>query len=268
MSFNTANLLQPENNNQKLWRYSNIPKLLSALTDNSFSFSLTRIHQDQFEGRLPSSLYQEMVRQNDSMLKLVQQRGLDLGLPDVSKKLGPSDREPKLLERVSRSSTYVNCWCGLDREDSLMWDHFAGEHGCAIVTTYGDLKNNIVSPNGFALFGGMLRYIEDGDSLVLSDVAKDDFDRMFGLSLPQFKRAYFSAEHEFRLILVPDNAFHPIVKDRKEIEKVPCDMNAVIQRIITHPRMEPWIVDSLRAVVIALGYSGDLIQTSEMSIFK
>lgn len=154
---------QPPDPNALIWRYLDLPKLVSFLMDQSVRLTRLDDLQDEYEGRVP---------------------GHAMGAIDAA--YGTPRAAEKMMELV-RASTFVNCWCCRQQESEALWRIYTAQSGVALCTRFAKLAQALPDD----CFMGRVRYLEYEHQSPSSDTF---------FSLATHKRAFFSHEQEVRIV--------------------------------------------------------------------
>lgn len=107
-----------------IWRYMDFWKFLNLLETSSIYFSNSENLGDNYEGRIPSVVYEMMLKEDEEK--------------------GNSHNKEKndFLERVLRKETLISSWTYSEKESFAMWKMYAKDKmGVAIRTNLTSLKN-------------------------------------------------------------------------------------------------------------------------------
>jgi hypothetical protein len=164
----------PDDPNARIWRYIDLPKLVSFLMTRSIHLTRLTDLSDNFEGRLPPHAVTAVNGEFDRTERLC-------------------DREPEpdpwyadAIVRWARESTYVNCWCCHPHESDALWRIYNYPCGVAICTTFSKLAAAL--PDACSI--GLVRYLD-------YEREAPSTDNFFNLAM--HKRAFFAYEHEVRV---------------------------------------------------------------------
>lgn len=243
MGIPAHNISSNLNENQKLWRYMSLDKLIDILHKKRLYFSAVGNYTfDPHEGLLPKNLRQELANAFGKN-----------GIPSI----GNADFEQKIS--LILSAFTVNCWHQNDGESEAMWKLYSDlNKGVAIQTTVKSLCKSI-SPKW-------------SDKILFSDVHYVDLNHGANINLgfptfkliPAFKRLAFQHEREARLIYS-----HPIKNGMKKfLDKSPAiiDINPslLIEKIYISPYAEEPFPSSVECVLKLFGISDEQIVRSDL----
>ena len=173
----------------RIWRYLNLPKLISLLQTRTLYFvKLAALRDDLFEGTFPS------------LTQII----TDLQMPPSFKRDAVDD-----LTAFVRENTYVNCWSGNQKESAAMWRLYGTSPGSvAIQSTYDRLVN--VLPDAY--YVARVRYIDyDHEHFPSGNMLYPGFH----------KRIEFEFENEVRALkLNVPSVENPTVNLHKLVERI------------------------------------------------
>jgi hypothetical protein len=234
-------VFKPAPPNGKLWRYSDLAKLVSVLGNRAPYFPVTSSFDDPYEGELPRILSETV----------------------------PRDILP-VMQRA-RFTMFVNCWHLNSYESAAMWQIYARlNEGVAIQSTFGRL---ISSFKGFSrlpsdlppptqVYAGMVDYI-DYD---LENVSNRHW-ALNAFSMVMHKRRSFQHENEVRAVCsISQNcavrgqfsAAHPGIY-------VDCDLSSLIEAIYVSPLAPAFFRKSVEMVLERFELKVPVIQSDLMS---
>lgn len=243
MGIPARNISSNLNEDQKLWRYMSLDKLIDILHKKRLYFSAVGNYTfDPHEGLLPKTLRQEFARLFEK----------NLTSPNEN-----IDFE-KMISLLLSAFT-VNCWHQNDGESEAMWKLYSDlNKGVAIQTTVKSLSNSITS--------------ELSDKILFSDVHYVDLHNNANINLgftsfkliPVFKRLAFQHEREARLIYS-----HPIEKGMEKFHnKSPATIEInpllLIEKIYISPYAEEPFPSSVECILKMFGISDEKIVRSDL----
>jgi hypothetical protein len=249
--------------NQNIWRYTTLAKLLNMIKDVKLMelISLkTSKFEDEYEGTL-SQMAEQRLR--DLVLKYHYMRfdkefgsaqrtypkRVEQGLREEVVKVSP-DRGATVDQMVDklRKLHFANCWTVRKYEDSNMWRAYTTESdGIVIKTTFENMKKSFIDCNG-VVYMGNVKYI---------DFSEDNM-RMSTISPFFYKNIQFKSESEFRLIVTDheDEYFDPQagvdgMPSAPEENIRPIKMNAqeLIEEIRIHPKANDYLFSVVNDIV-------------------
>jgi len=226
---------QPDNAEAHVWRYMDLPKLLSFLQTKSLYFCQQSRLSDPFEG---SATKQHLALASRSVNEL-RANGESIVLTESDCRLG-------------RYSTYINCWCMPRCESHALWRIYGGDYGLAIRTTYSRLVRSVPDDQ---VFVGMVKYI---------DYSSDTFSIGNAFEYAMHKRNEFEYECEVRLAKCHiETSANPVVIDGIEVGRsqslvpydqfppglnVPVCLDTLEPTIIVAPGAPRWFHDVVCSV--------------------
>lgn len=246
--------INPPNDEDTLWRYTNFEKFVNLLDTESLFFTRADKFEDPYEGFIPQSII------------------------DAYKQYLNSITTENMVEKIIReneaSRKYVmcNCWHQNVVESMAMWEKYhMRDSGVAIKTTMQKIKNSLTSKH--AIYIGNIEYIYDNmnDDQYMQNFLQSETLLAKKLTyFPYFrKRKEYEHEQEVRLIVDID----PFVMDALSNQTVDifletglpdiCDIgmlfnievNELIDEVIVSPYAEDWITETVRSVVQKFGFN-------------
>lgn len=172
---NDNNIKQPEDKNCKLWRYMDLAKFMSLITNSQLYFSSSNNFSDIYEGHLSKKLLQDILSdQTDNFFN-------------------DSVEAMRFFCNNLKKSTYINCWHKNEHESAAMWELYSKTpESIAIETTYNKLINSIIIDSNINIYISEVLYLDYSKE-------KNSFDSTISPFI--FKRKSFEHEKEIRLIL-------------------------------------------------------------------
>ena len=230
-------LSEPLSDDTVLWRYLDLPKLVSMLNDEALHFSRPNTLNDPWEGALSQASLDEYATYLDFEPN-----------PTSALRRFRSDTAMDL-----QSFANVSCWHMSERESAAMWFGYAGK-GLAIRTTFGNVCRAITDPR--LIICAPIKYI---------DYSTEKFGITDALTRLLHKRQSFESEREYRFFAI--NEKDPS-KQRHEfgpaITKVPIDIHELIQAVYVSPRLEDWIRQGVQAIMTKWGFPDDIVKQSDL----
>jgi streptogramin lyase len=233
-----------------LWRYMDLPKLISMLDQEALFFARLDSQVDRFEGSLPSRTL------DDEAAALLP---LSLG------------RRPELRDhfemmrssvRGFRARSLSSCWYASDHESTAMWDLYSQtNHGIAIRTSAGSLRASIdtallpepvsageippAEESRIACYMGLVRYLDYERDLLLPTT---------GLDYLTSKRSSYEHEREVRLVILSDT---PVAGG----QQVACHLDRLVDAVYISPSAPRWFHDVVGSVLARYERVWDLRQS-------
>lgn len=220
---------EPRNDNNKLWRYFDLPKLLSLIVSETLYFtSVTTLNQaDPLEGLWP--LY--------DFLSIVE------GSTVEAWREWHSSTTPQW-----NSFTFVNCWHLNETESIAMWRLYGGQF--AIQTTFGRLKDAFPEDR---IHAGKVKYVNYANQLIHSPGRPSEY------ATYMTKDSSFDHEKEFRVILPDYPPRESVALPYEELKalysylgkgiSVKVSIPALVENIYISPTVEPWQVSLLETLL-------------------
>ena len=202
----------PDNWDTPVWRYMNLPKLVSLLSSRALHYCRIDRLPDPYEGRYPHTEHERLKRIEEHL----QQDGKHI----VTRK--------EAIDELMRHTAYVNCWCLQENESDALWRIYGGEFGVALKSTYRLLVNSLREEDIVTL----VNYV-DYDSAKIADVNV--------LELVTHKRVFFAHEQEVRIVRwgkgvdMENAASQPVIE-------VPIDLESVLETVVVSPEAQDWYV--------------------------
>lgn len=266
---NAISFLNEPNDEDFLWRYMDINKLLSFLIENKLHISRFDQLDDVHEGAPVEHLMKKMVlhkaeQQTEQKIEhLLFKIGVHLsdGIFKWSR-----EAETKLYQQLY----YTNCWLIGKRESMAMWSSYSNTDSVAIKIKYKYLKDvfinnrfNIKELEGFhELKLGKIQYI---DLINLDEDIAEVYDK---IQIGFTKDVSYQHENEFRICLIKSNPEKIwkkyqdkskwLVKDEKELlankglSVILNDFSKLPFEIVFHPKTESFSKDNIKNLLTKL----------------
>lgn len=213
----------PENIDTPIWRYMDMVKFQSLLTEKAIRLCRADLLQERFEGTYSRHQIEDM----DNWFK----------------KIGKSDMTDieKKNRKIDRLKTYISCWCISDCDLDLMWKAYVGNYpGVAIKSSVRRLIN--ICDN-------------EVDNLPIDISTVTYFDHVEGELINYFgtptsflyKDNHFKLDNELRIIHYPN-----ISEPTPTHVLLPIDLNELIESVVLKPKVKDinlqYIIELLRNV--------------------
>lgn len=211
-----------------IWKYMDLAKFISLLSNNSLYFACPIEFNDPYEGHLPVSHIKAIADIQHRFIE--EQRGVWRQLAaqapnlDLSAKQTEFDKilddyikeSPSVREQVVRKFG-VSCWHQNQHESEAMWRIYsAAGQGIAIESTVAQLYESILLKDG--LYIDDVRYADFQNDPIIKG------HKHYGLMM---KRKSFEHEKEIRALkMLPEEGKGMLLK---------CDINVLINRIHISP---------------------------------
>lgn len=252
---------QPNNFNQKLWRYMTFDKFLWLLEQQKLYFARLDKFDDPFEGKIFKK----------TISKYIDERIF----------VEPNSASYNyLIDHTNNSyiiqslTTFISCWNLSDFESMALWKIYAKEkNSICIQSTYSTLCNLLEDD----IYLGLVTY---------EDANPDEKMHENGISYLFRKRMFFEYENEVRAIVCKYREYeqqilgeqhyvgNKLIKDRVEASphfKLPLsdlrkvDVHQLISKIIVNPESESWFFDFVKELASKYyGFSQDQIKESDL----
>ncbi|EKO3608546.1 hypothetical protein M3914_003443 [Vibrio metschnikovii] len=213
-----------------LWRYMDLPKFLSLLSNESIWLARSDTFRDKREGVFHSAMRLEL----DKIYADLESKG------EI-----PSDAEIKntsVYQRYLSDNTYISCWHKNSAENMVMWELYGqSENSIAIKTTVDRLEGSFNLNNVYKI---ALMFALDEVEYIDHDSAPSERNGRQPFFL---KRPHFSFEQEARLYL--------FARERKTRGEAPSgyniklDIQKLIESVYVHPDSEEWFYMSIKDLV-------------------
>lgn len=233
--------VDPDNLNEKLWRYIDFTKLVSMLLTQSLHFVRADQFQDPFEGSysLPS-----IERYDSYLAKIEATENLP---PQAIKNLRDGWKNLPQLRESQRLTHAVNCWHLNQYESAAMWSlYLKSNEGIAIQSTYQRFCRSF-HETSIPVFIGKVRYID------YEIEAFNDPGNMFSAFL--HKRKSFEHEHEVRAIVTHDKT------PGDYGQYVPTDLGILIEAIHIAPNAPAWFFQLVKVTLDRFDISVPVLQS-------
>ena len=249
--------INPPNDEDILWRYTNFEKFVNLLDTESLFFTRADKFEDPYEGFIPQSILDAY------------KHSLKRVTPEVF-----VEAITKWYE-ASRKYVMCNCWHQNVVESMAMWEKYHMRNsGVAIKTTMQKMKNSLISEH--SIYIGKIEYIYDNtdDDQYMQNFLQSETLLAKKLTyFPYFrKRKEYEHEQEVRLIVDIDPFVMDALNDQT-VETVDtfleiglpdiCDIgmlfnievNELIDEVIVSPYAEDWITETVRSVSQKFGFN-------------
>lgn len=209
----------------RVWRFIDLPKLLSLIEDRALYFARLGTFEDPYEGRVSRPVAESMRGAGEH--------------PDVT-----AMQRLRTVESA-RELLYVSAWHLNEHESAAMWSVYSTRgHGMAVRSSVGRLKASVA---------------EDPRDVLIGEVRYSDYDtdadwRMNVIDTGYRKRKSYEHERELRLGLFDAGAPQDGKHVRVEVERL-------IERIYVAPTSEAWLLDLVKRFVKKSGLSADVLRS-------
>lgn len=235
----------PSDESEKVWRYMDLPKLVSILDKQSLFFTRGDLFSDTFEGSYPR-------------LNVLGRSQIPPGI--AAQDIPKFQQAMASLEKVNKlwpKHIGISCWHLNNHESAAMWQlYLQSNEGVAIQSTYKKLKDSFsVAAEDISL--GVINYI---------DYETDYFDPGNMLNPFVHKRKSFEHEKEVRAIIMkwPSSTGSAVDVCKITIQggmAIPVGLELLIENIYISPASPQWFVDVVTSIVHKFGYSFPIRQS-------
>lgn len=230
-NFNTPN------DSVTIWRYMDITKLLSLLTESALFFCRADLLDDEAECITP--LFQKKIYAKD------------VGVQDDY--MVDYIAIERKSESYQKRYTTINCWHINEFESTAMWKvYLNNSDGVVIKSTVGRLKSALKSHTENDIYIGKVNYV---------DYSKEIWGNYLYYPLIH-KRSFFKYEQELRALIrhSPSNEEFDIVRENGGLDFdkldgiknggvfINLDLGALIEEIIVPPKMETWKIKAIKNI--------------------
>lgn len=243
----------------KIWRYIDLPKLVSMLDRKSLFFVKVSKLQDPYEGTMPkfNDMVRESVYESAKPFKDEQEKKTVLGMT----------QSLKTLYKKFREAYAINSWYLDEYESASMWKLYSQINiGIAIQSTFKKLCDCFSVNTDNRIFIGKVKYLDFEREWMNEGNAFDPF---------MVKRKSFSSERELRaLTVLPDDPLFKGDKEKLISEKrvtdsgihVSADLGILIEQIYVSPLVGQWVTDVVKSVVDKFKPNREVIQSELYSL--
>ena len=246
----------PSSPDARIWRYTDLAKLLSLLDRNALFFPRVDKLEDPFEGFFPRSSAAVSVGKMSPMELKTALKSEDENLISVTRQNGQMLRD---FSKLQRELTFVNSWHCQEYESAAMWSQYLRtQEGIAIQSTYQRLCQCVSDYKDFDIFIGLVSY---------RDYDVDSMPEGNSLVPVMSKRRSFEHERELRALIWtlqygkngwgPDNKFKSVSG-----LYVPISITNLIERIYVAPTAPVWVLELLESLIKRYGLSIPVCQSS------
>jgi len=231
-----------------LWRYVDLHKLISLLTEKRMFFCRADKYADPFECSTP--LREFRYRQKVSM---------ERSKNDPVEATKQVENMSSFFQRV-KQATVINCWHINTNESDAMWRiYLKTNEGVAIQSNIARIKNafNNTAENVYA---SKVRYIDYSKDIYHS-IKEYPVNTVNTITPVIHKRKEFSHESEFRLFFEDQQASSDFTGKYWSTQENPLgkyfniDVNQLIDRIVFSPTSDNVCKEKIKKIVSDLGYN-------------
>jgi hypothetical protein len=247
MAYNKHPALDEPADNQVLWRYMDLEKLVALLEYGTLFFArLSALAKDDpFEG-LPA-------RWEAEAFKDAERRAV--GVPRLSEgvRIVPASVESLGQLGMPRDMLCVSCWHASSHESAAMWNMYSRQgKGIAIRSTFQRLKTSLLAC-GEEVYGGNVKYVD-------FDIHKPQRSNIYEWAT--CKRLGFAHEMEFRVIAMR------LGGNISGTDGVPLRVatSELLESITISPYQSSWVEDIVRRLVQRYSIPVDVRKSSLLSL--
>ena len=236
----------PDNENEKIWRYTDFTKFVSLMDRQSLFFARADKLGDPFEGSR-TKLNIDQQQKNYKSLRL--QSGLS------------EEWASKISQTTSgtwkkfRECMFVNCWNRSDYESAALWKlHLKTGEGIAIQSTFKRLIESLSKDLEHEIYIGKVNYIDYETELMREDNA------FYPL---MHKRRSFEMERELRAVIMKYAV--KVLQQEKSSPLglyISVDLDILVEKLFVSPTAPEWFSDLVTSVVNKYGLKMEVIQSS------
>jgi hypothetical protein len=231
---------KPKNQDAKVWRYSNLAKLLDVLDKKSLYFARPDTFGDPYEGTVP---------------KANREQAREVYRPQFKTDEDFNTHFQKMRQAfeqgvgILKQQMVVSCWHLNEYESAAMWEIYSADnHGVAIQSTFKKLSECFKIPSDY-VHVGLVKYL---------DYSTEWMDEGFIWFPFMHKRKSFAHEQEVRAIShregqIVDHGLY-----------ISVDPNLLIEQIYVHPLAPKWYTDIIRSAVKRFGFDERKVIKSDL----
>ena len=248
------------NNDQFLWRYMDLHRLIYFLHSANLFFSPLNTFFDPLEGITEKHLHDKqyfdtLENESDNEESLSQKSQERL----VQQKREIKKRFKSHLEEIQKTY-FASCWYLGVRESLAMWDTYSNKDSVALKFNPDDLCKSIidackaVDPEDFDIMvHGKVEYFKISPYDPNDDSLKNCKHRFKGF----LKDLSYKHEEEFRFLVMQNND----EKTYDFFELALGNLKNTDFEIVTHPQMEPWKHKNIYNILKTTGLEHTLVKS-------
>lgn len=260
-----SDLINPKDENIKIWRYLDFAKYVSLLDKSALFFSRADKLGDPFEGSFPII--------NARQRKIVQEKLLANMPQELRHYLPTSESQVEFLKNT-REFVFINSWHENEQESAAMWSHYLrSTEGIAIQSTFACLRD-CFEPNTRNIYISELQYIDYSNQIILENSLYSQF---------LYKRNSFKHEQELRaftyiddkdgfedgFLNIPKHSFQDIKEGLTNIQNlssqdgiyVNVNLDKLIQNIYVAPNSPKWLFDLVVSITKKYNLNKPMLQS-------
>lgn len=216
-------VIEPSNEEIKVWKYLDLVKFLSIITTNTLYFRQSSRFEDPFEATIPKKNMEELIA-------------------------GPNHVVPNDMfmrdQKQFRDELSVNCWHASEFQSDAMWKLYSHNYfGLAIQSKYKLLKQSITDSRDINL--GLVEYL---------DYETDYIEPSQSIKIYMTKRSSFEHEREVRaMVFASSHEDHASLKSNQGLY-ISVDINTLIEKIYISPYSPDWYVIMIQSFLEKYGF--------------
>lgn len=237
-------LIKPDDN-QIIWRYLDMNKFESMLSEKSLFFCRSDKFSDPFEGSIPKKEAEYRIKSELEMAKFFKR---EISYEEAVKK---SADIGNLHKNFKRSFT-VNCWHINKGESDAMWRlYLKTNEGVAIQSTVAKLRESFQDNPG-EIWISNVRYLDYENDIWFDS---DEYPvKGYNLFTPiVHKRSAFAHENELRIFQQFDEAVHDETYWENEANQmgtlIPANIDILLDKIILPPTADSKVQDMVNQLM-------------------
>lgn len=250
---------QPTDSNVKIWRYMDLPKLISFMEMRSLHFARADTLDDPFEGTWTMGNREA----REQLIPRILADAENIPNPQVKYTAGDLRQIFQNQTYRDRQCVYINCWHASETENAAMWKLYGTATGSVVVqSTYQKLVNALPEKiymnevlAGF-VYVGMVQYKDYSD--------RKDWIPGGNVMYPFIhKRKEFEHEKEVRAFTWTVEGFN---KNRQGTRnymprgiKADIDIGEVIETIRVQPATPVWVRQVIESLIEKYGWGLKII---------
>ena len=238
--------------NEKIWRYINLPKFLDLIQSKTLFFTRADIirKMDKYEGSIFTKKHLEF----HDYLKNNPEEIITIA-PNFTRKSKELLETDIILnnhnERIFIKQNFINCWHMNEFENFAMWKIYSENFGVCIQSTYKDLSNCFVDEiwNPYnekrRVYIGKVNYINRNEDFISQN-------NMFWPYIHKGKE--FLYEKELRCIINES-------ENKSEFKKIKINIDQLINKIYINPFSPDWFERLIKDVCLKYDIKSEIIKS-------
>jgi hypothetical protein len=245
-----------------VWRYMEIEKFRSLISERALYFRRIDLLDDPFEGSLPNGNRGSQISQEyDSRGKMVdyyRTQGINVTREILNEMYGKPISGPSVLERFRRIH-FVNCWHINEHESVAMWSlYLKTGKGIAIKTNMHNLINCLNTEIDIHI--GKVKYV---------DYRIDKLPEHNVLNFLMSKQIQYQHENELRMLAtylphnmvdhIPEGMYKPPQNGFRLVEQagllIDCELDKLFGEVILGPTSNGDLIDECESLLEKEGLS-------------